>query len=63
MPVKECKEQLLDSIWDMVTSSLKEGRVPLELKRDNITPIFKGGKATGPLNHRPALLTKVVGKI
>ncbi|MPC64622.1 hypothetical protein E2C01_058740 [Portunus trituberculatus] len=37
----------------MVTSSLKEGRVPLEWKRANIIRIFKGGKSTKPLNDRP----------
>ncbi|MPC52355.1 hypothetical protein E2C01_046223 [Portunus trituberculatus] len=26
-------------------------------------PIFKGGKATEPLNYRPVSLTSVVGKL
>ncbi|MPC15513.1 hypothetical protein E2C01_008306 [Portunus trituberculatus] len=51
--LKECIEQLLDPIREMVTSSLKEGRVPLEWKRANIIPIFKEGKSTEPLNYRP----------
>ncbi|MPC20324.1 hypothetical protein E2C01_013264 [Portunus trituberculatus] len=38
MGTKKCKEQLLDPIWEMVTSSLKEVRVPLEWKRANIIP-------------------------
>ncbi|MPC52641.1 hypothetical protein E2C01_046516 [Portunus trituberculatus] len=39
--LKECKDQLFEPIWEMVTSSLKEGKVPLEWKRANIIPIFK----------------------
>ncbi|MPC68979.1 hypothetical protein E2C01_063192 [Portunus trituberculatus] len=48
--LKECKEQLLDPIWEMVTSSLKEGRI--EWRRANIIPIFKGSKYIEPLNYR-----------
>ncbi|MPC20626.1 hypothetical protein E2C01_013578 [Portunus trituberculatus] len=55
--VKECKDQLLEPIWEMVTSSLKEGRVPLEWKRDKIIPIFKGGKSPEPLNYLQMLRT------
>ncbi|MPC83679.1 hypothetical protein E2C01_078394 [Portunus trituberculatus] len=28
--LKECKEQLLDLIWGIITSSINEGKVPLE---------------------------------
>ncbi|MPC50577.1 hypothetical protein E2C01_044406 [Portunus trituberculatus] len=31
---------------------LKEGKVPLEWKRANIIPIFKGQKSAEPLNYR-----------
>ena len=26
--LKECKEQLIQPIWEVITSSIKEGRVP-----------------------------------
>ncbi|MPC33546.1 hypothetical protein E2C01_026901 [Portunus trituberculatus] len=48
----ECKEQLLDPIWEMITSSLNEGRVPLEWMRAKVITMFKGRKATEPLNYR-----------
>ncbi|MPC48653.1 hypothetical protein E2C01_042434 [Portunus trituberculatus] len=57
----EYKEQLLDLIWEIITSSIIEGKVPLEWKRANVIPIFKGGKATEPLNYKP--VTSVVGKL
>ncbi|MPC59469.1 hypothetical protein E2C01_053488 [Portunus trituberculatus] len=47
--LKECKDQLLEPIWEMVTTSLKEWRVQLEWKKANIIPIFKRGKSTEPL--------------
>ncbi|MPC44513.1 hypothetical protein E2C01_038186 [Portunus trituberculatus] len=50
--LKECKEQVLDPIREMVTSSLKEGRKPLEWKRANIIPLFNEEKSTEPLNYR-----------
>ncbi|MPC51156.1 hypothetical protein E2C01_044996 [Portunus trituberculatus] len=56
--LKECKDELLEPIWEVVTSSLKEGRVPLEWMRANIISLFKGGKSTEPLNYRPMSLTK-----
>ena len=61
--LKECKEQLIQPIWKVITSSIKEGRVPKEWKRANIVPIYKGGKKTDPLNDRPVSLTSVVSKI
>ncbi|MPC28457.1 hypothetical protein E2C01_021662 [Portunus trituberculatus] len=51
--LKECKEELLDPIWETVISSLKEARVPLEWKRANMISIFKGRKSHEPLNTRP----------
>ena len=61
--LKECKEQLVQPIWEMITSSIKEGRVPKEWKRANIVPIYKGGKQTDLLNYRPVSVTSVVSKI
>lgn len=61
--LKECREQLTDPVWELVNSSIKEGKVPQEWKRANIIPLFKGGKSTEPLNYRPVSLTSVMGKI
>ena len=61
--LKECRDQLVEPIWDIIDSSLKEGKVPKEWKRANIVPIYKGGDKTDPLNYRPVSLTSVLGKI
>ena len=61
--LKECREQLVEPIWDVINSSLIEGCVPEEWKRANIVPIHKSGKKTEPLNYRPVSLTSVVGKL
>ena len=61
--LKECKDQLIEPIWEVINSSLEEGKVPKEWKRANIVPIFKGGRKTEPLNYRPVSLTSVVGKL
>lgn len=61
--LKECREQVMEPIWDVINSLLMEGRVPREWKRANIVLIHKGGKRTEPLNYRPVSLTSVVGKI
>ena len=61
--LKECKEQLAEPIWEIVNSSLEEGKVLKEWKRANIIPIFKGGSKTEPLKYRPVSVTGVVGKL
>ena len=42
--LKECKEQLIQPIWEVITTSIEEGRVPQEWKRADRVPFFKGGK-------------------
>ena len=42
--LKECKNQLIQPIWEVITTSIEEGRVPQEWKRANIVTIYKGGK-------------------
>ena len=56
--LRECKGQLIQPIWEVITNSKEEGRVPQEWKRANRVPIYKGGKKTDPLNYRP--VTKVL---
>ncbi len=41
----------------------KEGKIPLDWKRANIVPIFKGGNKENPLNYRPVSITSVVAKV
>ena len=61
--LKECSEQLADKIHSIIESSLSEGKVPMDWKRANITPIHKGGDKDDPSNYRPVSLTSVVAKI
>ena len=34
--LRECREQSIDPIWDVINSLLAEGKVPREWKRANI---------------------------
>ena len=53
-------ELLIQPIWEVIKSSIDEGRVFKEWKRANIGPIYKRGRKTEPLNYRPVSLTSVV---
>ena len=61
--LRECKDQLIQPIWEVITISIEERRIPQEWKRANIVPIYKGGKKTDPLNYRLVSQTNVVSKI
>ena len=61
--LKECGEQMEEPLWDIINSSLREGKVPKEWKRANIVPIYKSGNKVEPLNYRPVSLTSIVGKL
>ena len=61
--LRECREQLVNPIWDVINSLLTERKVLIGWKRANIVPVYKGGKRTKPLNLRPLSLTNTVGKI
>ena len=37
--LKECREELVEPVWDIISTSLMEGAVPKEWKRANIVPI------------------------
>ncbi len=51
--LKECNQQLTWVIHNIIESSLIESRVPIEWKRANIVPIYKGDSKEEPLNYRP----------
>ena len=61
--LKECKQQLAGKLSNLINVSLTQGRVPMDWKRANIVPIFKGGDKEDPLNYRPVSLTSVVAKL
>lgn len=61
--LKECKEELIDPIYDIIGCSLRSGMVPREWKRAEVVPIYKSGKREEPLNYRPVSLTSVICKM
>ena len=61
--LKECSEELVGVIMELVKCSLKEGKIPTDWKRADIVPIFKGGNKEDPNNYRPVSLTSTVVKI
>lgn len=61
--LKECKQQLADKLSNLINVSLSQGKIPMDWKRANIVPIFKGGSKEDPLNYRPVSLTSVVAKL
>ena len=61
--LKECKEELIDPIYDIIGCSLRSGMVPREWKRAEVVPIYKSGKREEPLNYRPVSLTSVIRKM
>ena len=61
--VRECNQQLADKIRSVIMNSLAEGKVPIDWKRADIVPIFKGGNKEDRLNYRPMSLTNIVAII
>jgi hypothetical protein len=44
-------------------ASINQGKVPEEWKSANITPLFKKGDRSAPVNYHPASLTSVCSKV
>ena len=61
--LRECADVLSMPIAIIFEHSLRAGILPTDWKKGNITPIFKKGSKTDPLNYRPISLTSVVCKI
>ena len=61
--IKELREELLEPLSILFTSSLQEGVVPDDWKIANVTAIFKKGNRSEPGNYRPVSLTSVLCKV
>ncbi len=48
---------------DIFNASLKDGEVPVDWRRANVTPIYKKGAKSDPGNFRPVSLTSVCCKL
>ena len=59
----ELKELLLKPLTKIFRDSVNSGKVPLDFKTANVTPIFKKGDKSLASNYRPISLTSIVGKI
>ena len=61
--LKQCSKSLAHPLQLLYKASLKIGEIPMDLKRDIITPIYKGGSRNLPKNYRPVALTSNLIKI
>ena len=61
--LKECCVELSIPLKILWRKSMEEGKIPANLKRGIVTPIFKGGERSKPKNYRPITLTSHVVKI
>ena len=60
---KEYADQLAPIIYQIWRSSLDHGKLPEGTARAIITPIYKGGVRSEPVNYRPVALTNHLTKI
>ena len=60
--LKECALSLSKPLLYIFKKSMKSGDLPRDWKQANVTPIFKKGKRSDPLNYRPVSLTSVACK-
>ena len=61
--LKECADELALPFYLLFSKSLHIGKLPHTWKTSLVTPIFKKGKRTDPLNYRPISLTPIPCKI
>ena len=57
--LKENAEIFAPILLRIFTRSYADGRVPTQMKRANVVPLFKGGDRTTPNNFRPVSLTSI----
>ena len=63
MVLKKCAEELGRPLQIIFSTSYKEGEMPDEWRRANVTPIFKSGSKLDAVNYRPVSLTVICCKI
>ena len=61
--LRECAEELCLPIYMIFANSLQQGKLPKIWKIANVTPLFKKGIRSNPLNYRPVSLTSIVCKV
>jgi hypothetical protein len=60
---KETAKQIFPALTLVFQASINQGKVPEEWKSANITPLFKKGDRSAPVNYRPVSLTSVCSKV
>ncbi len=55
--IKEFNQQIAGKFSNLINVSQSQGKVPIDLKRSNSVPIYKGGSKEDLLNYRLASLT------
>jgi len=61
--LKNCAVELSKPLELLFNKSLQDGSLPQAWKNANITPIFKKGDRTNPINYRPISVTPITVKI
>ena len=59
----ELKEHLAGPLAFIFNETLRQGKIPLDWKRANVSPIFKKGSRNLAENYRPISLTSIVCKM
>ena len=60
---KTCAEQVAPLLQQIFQKSLDTGELPLDWQKANVSPIFKTGNRSDPVNHRPVSLTSIPCKM
>ena len=61
--LKECRNELSNSLCMLLNKSFSEGVFPSEWKRANVVPVFKSKDRQDVRNYRPVSLLSVVSKL
>ena len=61
--LKECAEELAYPLKRLFDRTMKEGKIPVSWKIQEVRPIFKKGKKSVPGNYRPVSLTSILCKM